>query len=136
MFRTFFAFLIACFFPALAAAQICGTANLVDTFSVDENARLEALVDGHAFATGLMWVATRPDSRVVVVGTLHIPDPRFDPMVDLLAPEITGSDVLILEATRAVEAEMASMAATRPEIFFLTEGPTLIDLLSEAELDD
>ena len=27
------------------------------------------------------------------------------------------------------------MAATRPDLFFLTEGPTLIDLLSEGEWD-
>ena len=51
------------------------------------------------------------------------------PMVERLLPEIAASDVLIVEATREAEAGMAALAAERPELFFLTTGPSLIDLL-------
>ena len=128
-----FLFSFSLFFPSLAAAQICGTIDLTETFSAEETARLDALVAPHAYAEGLTWEATRGDSRVVVVGTLHIPDARFDPIVARLAPEIERSDVLIVEATKSGEAELAQLAATRPEMFFLTSGPSLVDLLEPAE---
>ncbi len=115
--------------PAIAVAQICGTINLTDTFSAAETARLDALVAPHPYGEGLIWQAEKGESRVVVVGTLHIPDRRFDAIVDRLRPEIAASDVLILETTLEDEAEMATLAAERPEMFFLTSGPSLIDLL-------
>jgi uncharacterized protein YbaP (TraB family) len=87
----------------------------------------------HPFSEGLTWQAEKDENRVVVIGTLHIPDARFDPIVARLTPVIEASDLLIVEATREVEASMASMAATNPEMFFLTTGPSLIDLLEEPE---
>ncbi len=133
MFRIWYGILSFVLFPAVAAAQVCGTTNLTDTFTDEENAFLAAQIEGEPFAEGLIWRAERDGSRVIVVGTLHIPDPRFDPIVEKLTPEIAASDLLVLEATRAVEASMAQMAATNPEIFFLTEGPSLIDLLEPEE---
>ena len=135
MFRYCLSALSCVFFPALAAAQVCGTINLTDEFTPAETAFLEGQIEGVPYAEGLIWRASKEGSDVVVVGTLHIPDARFDPIVETLTPEIAGSDLLILEATREAEAEMAQMAATNPELFFLTSGPSLIDLLEPAEWD-
>ncbi|MXQ08560.1 hypothetical protein GQ651_11950 [Alphaproteobacteria bacterium GH1-50] len=125
--------LISLLFPVVAAAQVCGTTDLTDSFTPEETARLDALVAPHAYSEGLTWEASRDDSRVVVVGTLHIPDARFDPIVERLSPVIEESDVLIVEATRESEAGLAQLAATRPEMFFLTSGPSLVDLLAPEE---
>lgn len=133
MFRQCVGILSFALLPGLASAQVCGTTDLTETFTPEENAFLAAQIDGEAFSQGLLWQAEKDGSRVVVAGTLHIPDVRFDPIVESLTPEIQASDVLILEATRAVEAEMAQAAATNPEMFFLTSGPSLIDLLEPAE---
>lgn len=135
MFRYCFGVLTLALFPAVAAAQICGTTDLTETFTDEENAYLAARVAGQPFSEGLLWQAEKDGSRVVVAGTLHIPDRRFDPIVAQLTPEIESSDLLILEATRDAEVAMAQAAATNPEMFFLTSGPSLIDLLEPAEWD-
>ena len=73
------------------------------------------------------------EDEVIVVGTLHTPDPRFAPVVEKLRPHIEAADILVLEATSEDMAGMQAMAATRPDLFFLTEGPTMIDLLTDEE---
>lgn len=119
--------------PWIAFAQVCGTNDLTESFTDEEATYLADRIAPHPFSEGLIWQANKRDERVVVVGTLHIPDARFDPIVARLTPTIEASDLLIVEATREVEASMASMAATNPEMFFLTTGPSLIDLLEDAE---
>ena len=121
------------FAPGLAVAQSCGTEDLIATLDADERSRLDALVSEHPFAEGTLFRAAKEGSNVVVVGTIHLPDPRLQPMVDVLEPEVRAADLLVLEASSEDEAGLASLAATKPEMFFLTEGPTLIDMLTEEE---
>ncbi len=120
-------------FPALAIAQSCGTRDLIAELSLDRRAELDALVAPHAYSEGNLFKAEKPGSTVTVVGTLHLPDPRHADMVEAVRPAIEAADVLILEASSEAQAEIQRMTATSPEIFFLTEGPTLIDLLSGDE---
>jgi uncharacterized protein YbaP (TraB family) len=54
-------------------------------------------------------------------------------IAEKLRPALDAADLLILEATTSDQAELQNLASTQPEVFFLTEGPTLIDLLSEEE---
>ena len=79
MFRKCISIISFTLFPALAAAQVCGTADLTETFTAEETAYLAELVEGQPFSEGLLWQAEKDGSRVVVAGTLHIPDARFDP---------------------------------------------------------
>ena len=129
MFKTMLSVAALVASTGFAVAQACGTTNLLDDLSESERARLGELVAPHAFARGNVWEAVKDGSRAIVVGTLHIPDASFDEMVSRLTPEVEKADLLILEATQEDEAEIARLAATRPEMFFLTEGPSLIDLL-------
>lgn len=121
--------------PAVAFAQTCGTRNLIDELNEADKARLAALVEPHAYPEGVLFKAEKPGSKVIVAGTIHIPDPRLDPMVERLQSEVTAADVLILEASSEDEEGIATLAASNPDLFFITEGPTLIDLLSEEEWD-
>lgn len=127
----FLAFLAAV--PIQAMAQTCGTRNLITELGTDDRARLDALVAPHAYPEGNLWQATKGNTTVTVVGTIHIPDPRLAPIVDGLRDTVANADLLILEATAEDEAGLASLAAEKPEMFFITEGPTLIDILGEEE---
>ena len=121
------------FLPGFAFAQACGTTDLIETLTAEERAELDAFVAPHPYPDGNMWMATRGEETVVVVGTLHIPDPRLDPIEEKVAPFVRDADLLILEATAEDQAGLANLAVERPDLFFLNEGPTLIDLLTEEE---
>ena len=129
--------LLTCFVTGIAlpahAIEACGTADLIADLPDSDKAILAERVAEVPFAEGTMFRATKGDSTVTVVGTLHLPDPRLGPMLDALTPAIQSADLLILELTSEDEAQMQRMAAEKPEQFFLTEGPTLIDLLSEED---
>lgn len=120
-------------FPALAHAQSCGNRDLIAELDANDRASLDALVARHPFPEGNLFRATNGDSVVTVVGTLHLPDPRHTEMVENVRPAIETADLLILEATSEAQSEIQRMTATQPDLFFLTEGPTLIDLLTEDE---
>lgn len=125
--------LVLAAWPVFAQAQSCGNRDLIAELGPEDRAALDALVAPHAYAEGNLFRAEKPGSTVTVVGTLHLPDPRHAELVDAVRPALESADLLILEATSAAQAEMQSMAATEPDMFFLTDGPTLIDLLSEEE---
>lgn len=119
--------------PVQALAQTCGTRDLIAELSESDRARLDALVAPHPYPTGNIWVATNGEKTVTVVGTIHIPDPRLAGIVDTLKDTVAKADLLILEATAEDEASVQTLAAEKPEMFFITEGPTLIDILGENE---
>ena len=120
-------------FPLQSLAQSCGTRDLIAELDPEDRARLDALVAPHPYPTGNLWQATKDDTTVTIVGTIHIPDPRLSSIVDTLSDTVANADLLILEATAEDEAGLQTLAAEKPEMFFITEGPTLIDILSEEE---
>ncbi|MGI9393463.1 MAG: TraB/GumN family protein [Boseongicola sp.] len=124
---------VAVITPLAAFAQSCGTADLIAALDGEDRARLDALVAPHVFPTGNLWRAEKDDKTVIVAGTLHIPDPRLAPMVESIRPHLESADLLILEATSEDEATLAGLAASKPDFFFITEGPTLIDLLGSED---
>ena len=119
--------------PASALAQVCGTRDLIAELDATDRARLDALVAAHAYPEGNLYLAEKPGSSVTVVGTLHLPDPRHAATLEKVRARIEEADIVILEATSETQAELQAMVAERPELFFITEGPTLIELLSEEE---
>ena len=133
MVRSLILSIVLSFLALPTIAQHCGTRDLIAELAPEQRARLDALVAAHPYSEGTIWRAEKPDSSVLVVGTLHIPDPRFQDVVAQLTPEIEAADLLILEASAEDELAMQALSATEPEMFFLTEGPTLIDILSEDE---
>ena len=127
------AFLIALLFPVSALAQSCGTDDLIATLNAEDRARLDALVAPHPYPTGNLWKATKGGATVTVVGTIHIPDPRLSAIVERVRPALESADLLILEASAEDEKGLHTLVAQKPEMFFITEGPTMIDLMGEAD---
>ena len=119
--------------PLSAAAQMCGTEDLIAGLSAEDRARLDALVAPHPYPEGNLWTATKDGSTVTVVGTIHIPDPRLASYVDAVRPALETADLLILESSLEDEKGLPVLVAEQPNLFFLNEGPTLIDLLSEED---
>lgn len=117
----------------IANAQACGTVDLIAELGPEDRAHLDALVAPHPFPEGILWRATKDGKTVTVVGTIHLPDPRLAPIVAQVRPALEASDLLIIEASSEDEAAMQTLAVTNPEMFFITEGPTLIDLLTTEE---
>lgn len=128
--RLIFVFAIWLASPAWAA---CEGENLIDALSEADRADLQTAVDAYAYPEGNFWRATKPGSTVTVVGTVHIPDPRLAPLIEHVTPALENADLLILEATKDAESEMQRIMTETPEVAFLTEGPTLIDLLGEED---
>lgn len=133
MLKHLFLFAALLALPVQAIAQSCGTRDLIAELGPEDRAHLDALVAPHPYPEGNLWQATKGDTTVTVVGTIHIPDPRLSGLVDALDETVANADMLILEATAEEEAGLQALAAEKPEMFFLTEGPTLIDLLGEED---
>lgn len=133
MFRAILLTALTLLLPASALAQVCGTRDLIAELDSADRTRLDALVARHPYPQGNLFRAEKPGSTVTVVGTLHLPDPRHAPKLEAVRPAIEQADLVILEATSETQADLQAMVADRPELFFITEGPTLIDLLSEDE---
>jgi uncharacterized protein YbaP (TraB family) len=127
-FLTTFAAAVA--LPGFGFAQCSGT-PIEDLFSPAQTAAVADAVAQTPYPDGLFWEATRGEDRVILAGTMHLPDPRHDALVERLRPEIEAADQLLVEMTDADEKAMLAAMANDPSLIYLTEGPTLIDLVDE-----
>ena len=114
---------------ASVAQAACEGNDLISALPDDLRAELAADIAATPYPEGNLWRAERPGSRVLVVGTVHVPDPRLAPIVARALPHVEAADILILEATAEDEAAAQRILASRPDLITITEGPSLIDLL-------
>ena len=105
--------------PFQSQANNCGTVDLIAKVTTEERAWLDELIAPHPYSNGNLFLATKGEDTALIVGTLHIPDPRLEPIIDTARPYIEDADLLILEATAEDEAGIQTLAATRPEMFFI-----------------
>ncbi|MEL6839069.1 MAG: TraB/GumN family protein [Pseudomonadota bacterium] len=115
----------------LPAAAQCVGASYLDQLSPDKQAALRASADAMPFSEGTLWTAMRDSDTITVIGTMHIYDPRLDPIYDQIKDEVAAADLVMLEATPKEEAELQDLIVTDPDLLFITEGPTLPALLDE-----
>ena len=115
--------------PTSLWASCTGT-DLRTTMTDAQRAEVAARVADMPFAEGIYWKATRGARTIHVIGTLHVDDPRFDPITAALAPVIQSADHLLVEADAESQAALERAVADRPELLFLTDT-TLIELMPE-----
>ena len=113
-----------------AAAECVGTSYL-DQLTPAQQADLAAATDALPYSQGTLWTATRDDRTITVIGTMHIYDPRLEPVYAEIKDEVQSADLILLEATPAEEAELQDLIISDPDLLFITEGPTLPTLLDE-----
>ena len=115
-----------------AVAAACTGPSLVDRLSPEQRTELNAAVAATPYAEGLVWTATRGGTVLTVVGTIHLYDPRHGPLFDRLDPMVAEQDLLLVEATSTEEAALQDAMLRDPSLVFITEGPTLPEMLDEA----
>lgn len=119
-----------CLMAAPAVAQ-CSGPSLIERLDSSERIELDAAIADMPFAEGIFWQAERDGHKIIIVGTMHIADPRLDPIMDRIMPLLAGSDRLLLEMTPREQTAMQAALAEDPSLMFLTDGPTLPALLDE-----
>lgn len=118
---------------AAPAGAACVGANLFDLMPAAQQQKLTAAAQAVPWAEGLEFRATKGDARITLVGTYHLPDARFDAMVSDLRPELMAAKTLLVEMGPKEEAAYKNAVATRPELMFITKGPTIPEMLPEAD---
>lgn len=113
-----------------AFAECAGT-DLRPTLTQTQRAELDNRLQQIPYPSGIHWRAVKGAQVIDLIGTVHISDPRLDPITAALKPIIESADLLLVEATEAEETKLKQAVGTTPELLFLTEGPTLPELLSE-----
>lgn len=119
---------LACAQPVFA---LCGGDSLLDRLSTADRYYLEDISANAPYGRGLIWTATRGDQQITLIGTMHIYDPRLEPIRAQVADDVARADLVLLEMTETEEAQLQAELGTNPARMFLTDGPTLIDLLDE-----
>lgn len=132
MARWFLSFCFVLIAPVVQAGYCTGT-DLRATLSDQEQAQIARAVQTVPFAHGNHWIARRGDQTIHIIGTMHLDDPRWDPVMDQLGPIVSGVERLFVEMTDADQADMQNALSRQPEKVFITQGPTLPELLPEQE---
>lgn len=114
--------------PAMAT-QCRGT----DLLAGLSPARKAAMVAGVPYPDGNLWRATRGESVITLVGTYHLPDPRFAPMRARLAPILKQASALLVEASPAAQEKLKTALRDDPGQILTASGPSLADRLPRAE---
>jgi hypothetical protein len=115
---------------AVGAAPACGGRDLLAAMTPAARA---ALIGTAPYPEGNFWRATRGATTIVVAGTYHLNDPRFDPVVAQLQPFLDQADTLLLEAGPDEEKQLKDDVAAHPERIVNATGPTLPEALSASE---
>ena len=119
----------------LPAAADCTGINYLDQLSPEQTATLDAAVSDMPYAQGLIWEARKEDRQITLAGTMHIYDPRLEPIREKLSGPVAQADIVLLEATPEEEQQLMELMTTQPDLLFITEGPTLPELLDEPTWD-
>lgn len=121
---------LALLLPAAARAECTGT-DLLAAMPADQRATLIARAEAAPFASGLLWQATRGDTRLVIFGTYHLRHAATFAHVDAVLPHLDAAEIAWFELdAEATDASQRAMAQD-PSLAFITTGPTMPDLLGE-----
>ena len=132
MSRILFALLV--FLAPLSAAadpMQCDGTDLIAALPQEAQADLRAEAEAMPYPEGLLWRATRGDTEITLFGTYHFPHEATEAHLEALRPLIAEAEAVYLEISNADQDAMQEALAEDPSLMFITEGPTLPDLLGE-----
>ena len=125
-------FLVLLGLPRIGLAACEGT-DLRTGLSPAEQAAMAETLMATPYGSGNHWIATRDGQTLHLIGTIHVTDPRMSGPETRLAKIIAETDLMLVEATEADLATAQQAIVDDPSLAFLTTGPTLPDLLPEAD---
>lgn len=111
----------------------CGGSDLIDALDPGTQKKLQREAAAMPHSEGLLWQATRGDTVIDIFGTYHFKHRLTDAHLDRLAPMIEAADKIYLEVSSEDQTAMQRAMAENPSLMFITEGPTLPDLLGEED---
>lgn len=118
---------------ALPAAARCIGTDLIAALPPAERAALDQAADAAPFARGNLFRATKAGQVIHLVGTYHLADPRHEGLAARVEPLLETAAILLVEAGPDEETRLKAAVQKRPEVMFITDGPTLPEQLAEAE---
>jgi uncharacterized protein YbaP (TraB family) len=124
--------LVLTLLPAPARAA-CAGRDLIAAMDPAARADFDARLAAVPYSEGLIWRATRGDAEIRMVGTYHFADPRQFAVLERVGPLMQGAARVLVEATGAEEAALKRALAERPDFLFITDGPTIPEMLPEAD---
>ncbi|KMW60040.1 GumN family protein [Candidatus Rhodobacter oscarellae] len=113
----------------------CAGNDLLARMPPAQRAALDQMADAHPYPNGILWRATKGDQVVHLVGTMHFHEPRHGATMSQIAPWIEGATTVFLELGEGDEARLQRDIATNPSLAFLTEGPSLLEMMDPADWD-
>ncbi len=122
---------LAFVFQPLAAFALCEASDMIDALPEAERTQLEANVAAMPYAEGVLWRASRGDTRITLFGTYHFQHQLTETHLDRLKPIVDDASVVFLEMSHDDQQNFQTTIANDPSLMFITEGPTLPDLLGE-----
>lgn len=130
MIRIFLSALLVCF--ANLAHALC---NEEAPLPADVLQRLRAEAAQHPFHQGNLWQVEKDGITSYLFGTMHLHDPRHAASMERLKPLIAASDTVLVEVTKAGEAELQKELIGDPNRYLITEGDSLMDRLGPEAWD-
>jgi len=132
MIRTILAAALTAALSTLAALPLqaaCTGESLIDQLAADQRAALDRAVAATPYPEGTLWRAARGDDSLTLIGTMHIYDPRLQPLADRAEPHIAAAEILLVEMGPEEEEALQRAMVSDPSRLFYTDGPTLPDRL-------
>lgn len=120
-------------FPAMAE---CEGENLLNRLTAAERVELDEQVALHPYPTGNIWRAEKPDSTVHIIGTFHLFDPRTSDIIEASQSFLENADRAFFEVLDEDEQHLQIRLAEDLELGFITDGPTIPELLTDDEWSD
>lgn len=118
--------------PATSPAAECNGRDLIAALPAESQAALRARAEV-PFARGNLWTATKDGGSITLVGTYHLNDPRFDPVIAALGPVLDKASALLVEAGPEEETALKAKIAAEPGLILLPQGPTLPERMTETD---
>ena len=115
----------------IGAHATCEGRDLSADLSPELQAELDQAMADFPFPEGNHWLATKGDTVLHLVGTMHLSDPRMDAIVARLTPTLSQADAFYFEVTQDEMNSWEQNLALDPSPVLITSGPTLIDLMPE-----
>ncbi|WP_234999134.1 TraB/GumN family protein [Ruegeria sp. AU67] len=127
-----FAPLLFLILPAAVQAA-CEGNDLRPGLNPAVKSELQQAVADIPFPEGNHWIASKGDTTLHLVGTLHANDPRMDAVVERLTPALSDADAFYFEVTQEEMDAFEQDLAKDMSPVMITSGPSLIDLMSEED---
>ncbi len=118
---------------ALPTTAQCVGENLLESLAADQRAILDAAIASHPYPAGNLWLATKGNSTIHILGTMHLNDARLGPYLKPFWEIADNADLILLEGTRGSMDKLKNRMLKDPAVMFITDGPTLPERLPEEE---